>query len=507
MTTIDQFKAARRVGAPIIIYKTPDPAASIDALIQALNGSGNKTPLFRWDVVRGVHSLNDLAAAYIQDGESIISPVDALIFAGKAPGRPTTERGSVFFALNAHRAIADGGTPVIQAIWNLRDSFKSDGRTLVLICNEMQTPAELANDVITIDEPLPDPAAIQAIVVNQACNAGATLGAEDAAKATDALCGLSAFAAEQSVAMSFQKEGKAVVLNLGEVWERKRQAIEETRGLRVYRGAESFASIGGVDNVKGFLGKIIKGRKAPRSIVFIDEIEKALAGSSSDNGDTSGTSQDQLGVLLKEMQDNNAEGILFIGHPGSAKSMVAKATGNAAGVPTIELDLGAMKGGIVGESQANIRAAVKVIQAVSQGSALYIATCNKIGAIPPELQRRFTLGTFFFDLPSKDERTAIWKLYGAKYDLKPTLADLHASEGWTGADIASCCNRAWMFSGTIAEAANYATPLCKTRPQEIEALRKMANGAFISASEAGLYRMAARATAASTNNKRQFEEQ
>ncbi|MGB7590439.1 MAG: hypothetical protein WBO19_04275, partial [Terriglobia bacterium] len=44
------------------------------------------------------------------------------------------------------------------------------------------------------------------------------------------------------------------------------------------------------------------------------------------------------------------------------------------------------------------------IDAVSQGRMLFIATCNSIASLPPELRRRFTLGTFFFDLPTVDER-------------------------------------------------------------------------------------------------------
>jgi len=53
-----------------------------------------------------------------------------------------------------------------------------------------------------------------------------------------------------------------------------------------------------------------------------------------------------------------------------------------------------MKGSLVGESERRLRAALSVVDAVSQGQALFIATCNSIGALPPELRRRFTLGTF-----------------------------------------------------------------------------------------------------------------
>jgi SpoVK/Ycf46/Vps4 family AAA+-type ATPase len=76
-----------------------------------------------------------------------------------------------------------------------------------------------------------------------------------------------------------------------------------------------------------------------------------------------------------------------------------------------------MTGSLVGESQRKIRQAMEVFKAVSQGKGLFIATCNKIAALPPELKRRFTLGTFYVDLPSDEERSAIWPIWLKKYNL------------------------------------------------------------------------------------------
>src|SRR6266545_4720385 len=50
------------------------------------------------------------------------------------------------------------------------------------------------------------------------------------AKAIDALVGLAAFPAEQVLSMSLSKNG----LDLERLWERKRQAIEQTPGLTVW---------------------------------------------------------------------------------------------------------------------------------------------------------------------------------------------------------------------------------------------------------------------------------
>ena len=51
-------------------------------------------------------------------------------------------------------------------------------------------------------------------------------------RAVDALIGLAAFPAEQVVAMSLSKQG----LDAEQLWERKRQIIEQAPGLKIWRG-------------------------------------------------------------------------------------------------------------------------------------------------------------------------------------------------------------------------------------------------------------------------------
>ena len=175
----------------------------------------------------------------------------------------------------------------------------------------------------------------------------------------------------------------------------------------------------------------------------------------------------------------------FIGPRGGAKSATAKATGGTAGIPTIAFDLAAMESSLVGASTERLRTALKIIDAVSQGRMLFIATCNSIASLPPELRRRFTLGTFFFDLPTAEERETIWRIYLKKYEVSGDLPD---DEGWTGAEIKECCRRAYRLRMTLAEASRYIVPVSRSAGEQIKALRQMASGKFISASTPGVYR-------------------
>jgi hypothetical protein len=508
---VRQILAARRVSVPLVSISTPDPAHTIRIIREAIDlaSEGGKTasPILAWDIARGLNSINEAGKAIRTDlleaGEdpTIGQPVELLRLISKAP------ENALIFLHMGNRWLVD--PMVIQAIWNLRDQFKQDHRMLILLGPGMELPPELAGDVVALDEPLPDRPQILDVVETIAHAGKVSLTGEVRDRASEALLGLPAFQAEQVTAMSLSRQ-HAEGLDLENLWERKRRQIELTPGLKVHREKVGFADIGGVEQVKGFLRRILGGQSRPSAIVFIDEIEKHLggAGGSGGPGDSSGVSQDQLGTLLSFMQDKGAAGLIFIGPPGSAKSMVAKAAGNEGGIPTIQLDLGAMKGSLVGQSEQNLRGALKVIDSVSNGNSLWIATCNAIGELPPELRRRFTLGTWFFDLPDAAERGAIWKIWLGKYAdlgdpnalsdkqlavlLKKAPAGVggaadFSDSGWTGAEIRQCCDIGWRLGCPLTEAAAFVVPVSRSAPDALERLRKAADGRFLWASRKGVY--------------------
>jgi hypothetical protein len=396
---------------------------------------------------------------------------------------------SVLFFANAHRVIKDNG--ISQAIWNLRDPFKNDKRTLVLLCPMLDMPVEIQQDIIMLDEPLPD--------VNQLGETvkGIYRSAEQAADeaklqplpkmtpellttATDALIGLAAFPAEQVTAMSVGIKG----IDIPALWDRKRTIIDDVRGLKVWGGKETFSDIRGYKNAIAYLSGIMTGKGKPRLVAWIDEAEKQFAGFGTD---TSGSTGKQLGSLLTFMEDKRCLGVMLVGAPGSGKSMLAKACGLTFQRPTIKFDAAAMEGSLVGETKMYTEYALKTLDAMSEGRILVIATCNKIGGLPPEFRRRFKDATFYCDLPTKAELADLWKLYTGLYQITGKRATLPASEDWTGAEVRNCCEIAWRFDSTLEEAAKYIVPVCRSGAKDIQMLRDQATGTFISASYSGVY--------------------
>jgi len=474
---VHSFKAARRVSTPIVAVRTPDPASAVHLIQQSLNGKGEEAAMLAWDIMRGLYPLNTAGKTEIdcvangRDSASI-GPADVLALADQL------HEDSLLFYGNAQRFWNDPA--VAQGIWNLRDQYKSTGCMLILLTLPGATlPAELGQDAFVLDEPLPSEAELARIIRETFVAAELDEPTADVhKKSVDALLGLAAFPAEQVLAMSLSPKAG---LDTEQLWERKRQVIEQTPGLAVWRGGETFDDIGGCENIKEFLRAVIAGEESPRVIVFVDEIEKAFAGAGTD---LSGVKTEMTGTMLTWMQDREADGCLFLGPPGSAKSATAKAAGNTAKIPTIAFDLAAMQSSLVGASGERLRMALQVVDAISKGRSLWIATCNSVASLPPELRRRFTLGTFFFDLPSAEEREAIWKIYLAKYGAEGNLPD---DEGWTGAEIKECCRKSYRLRVSLKKSAQYIVPVSRSAAEQIKTLRQQASGKFISASCPGVY--------------------
>lgn len=489
MDLLNAFVSARKSGAPLIVVRTTDAADAMSRLApKAKVTKDENIALFDWDMIEGLQPIADWTKKnantwQISFGGATANPIELL----KMLWQKVPAEGVVFMRL-AHKHWIN--PPVMQGIWNLRDRFKENGRSLVmLVPTGTIAPRELESDITVLDDALPTPAQLREIVKAVTTAAKVTTSEKDLDRAVDALAGLAGFPAEQATSMSVAASG----ISFPDLWDRKTSAIEQVPGLRVWRAASKFSDLGGNENLKGFARAIIAGEEPPRGIVFMDEIEKQLAGSGTD---TSGVSTAQQGKLLSFMSDTDANGVLIVGHPGCAKSSFAKAFAHEAGIPCIVLDMGSLKSGLVGASEERTDYALRTVEAVCQGRALFVGTCNGVANLSTELRRRFTFGTFFSDLPTKEERDAIWKIYiakphaSAKTALRPEqVKQRPVDTDWTGAEIRQCAMLAWRLRCTLKDAAAYVVPIAVAMPERINKLREEANGRYLSAAEPGFYKI------------------
>lgn len=491
------LKPYRRAAVPLLAIQTPDPAEIMRmTLTEVDGGKDSKPPILAWDCIHGITALNEEAqtlADNLNKGmESAIAtgnPIEALRALENLKDNPKT----IVIALGLTEMLTDpqSKTPTRQALWNLRDLLTQSG-SLLIITAPMGWQNPFPDDIAVAIDTLPTREK-HIETAKRICDSADIIpqAKQQLERVGDALLGLSTFAAEQAVALSLTKQG----IDLDSLWSRKRQQISETPGLSVYEGKETFQDLGGLDQAKTLFRSLLKGKRKPGAIVFIDEIEKAMSGS---YGDTSGVSQSILAYMLSYMQDQNASGSIFVGPPGAAKSAMAKAIGNEGDIPTVTFDLGGIKGSLVGESEMRMRKALSVVTAISGGRPFFVATCNAISILPPELRRRFTVGTMFFDLPSEEEQAIIWNIYLKKFAID-TKQKLPQTEGWTGAEIRQCCDLADRLHMSLIDAAKFVIPVATSAREKIETLRKEASGRYLDASGKGVYVYNARKLTTSAN--------
>jgi len=225
------------------------------------------------------------------------------------------------------------------------------------------------------------------------------------------------------------------------------------------------------------------------------------------------------------------KGALLAGIPGCGKSLTAKAIATAWGVPLLRLDLGALKSKFVGESEGNLRRALRVVEAIGRcvvwldeiekalagatqgaadggvssdalgtvlswmqeraGEAFVIATANDVTSLPPELMRKGRFDELWFvDLPTRTERAAIVATAMAAHGRRAVSVDFlqiaNATDSFTGAEIAALVPDALfaafadgareISTADLLDAARTVVPMAKTSAEKIAALRAWANG-------------------------------
>ena len=221
------------------------------------------------------------------------------------------------------------------------------------------------------------------------------------------------------------------------------------------------------------------------------------------------------------------KGMLLVGVQGCGKSLAAKAVAGSWNVPLLKLDVAALYNKYIGETEKNIREALKLSEALApcvlwvdeiekaiQGSGddtgtsnrmlgtlltwmsenkervFIVATSNDINKLPPELMRKGRLDeVFFVDLPCKKSRDYIARIHLSKRDLPIKDFDIesiaNASDGFSGAEIEQAIisaryqaqsQKQTLSSAHVINALSETKPLSVVRSESVTELRQWAEG-------------------------------
>lgn len=130
-----------------------------------------------------------------------------------------------------------------------------------------------------------------------------------------------------------------------------------------------------------------------------------------------------------------------------------------------------------------------------RGDVFVVATSNDVESLPPEMLRKGRFDEIFFlDLPDADSRREIFRIHLKRRKYAPEAFDCEslarASDGFTGADIEQAiCSalysavpvRSPLTTQTILNEIADTHPLSRTRAEELEALRAWAKGRTVPA--------------------------
>lgn len=483
---VSDFREIRRTGTPWIIVNTPDYRTAIKTMseVRLSDEEDVDVPLIRWDIATGHAGLSKtgkLVASKMGDKDATVQAPS--LFLKLALDAAT--QGTILFMVVSDGDMLKDAT-VAQAIANIRDEFKADRRTLVILGRGLKMPALVAEDVPIHNEPLPTEEQIKASVTTVYETQGRKPTEAELDKALTFLRGMTTFAVESAAACKLRKAG----LDLAGLRSVQKEVIQAStnNALQFDTAKSKFENVGGQAAIRTYFQRLFAGPKAPRVVVRIDEIEKsisagAMGGIASDN---TGVSQDQLKTLLTAMEDNRWGGALLLGGPGTGKTLLTTCVGNEFDVLSLVGDLGATKASLVGESEQRIRRLVDVLKSLGGDRVCILGTCNKLGVMPPELLRRFNHGIWYFEVPTKAERKLIWDIQIKAFDLEEQK--LPDDTDWVGSDIRNCCEKTWMLNCSLVEAADYITVSGRVSMPDIVQLRKLAEESqFRSASVKGPY--------------------
>ena len=321
--------------------------------------------------------------------------------------------------------------------------------TIFIVCSKLMIPLELEHLITVFDFPLLSKEEIILIINGFIKDYDAKSIDQKIVEELALSCkGLSEFEINQILYLAYQNDGEINLDDKQIIIQEKEQIIKKSGILEILNFKENIDDIGGLENLKKWLRKKAK---------IFKNLDKAI----------------EYGV-------DTPKGIMLVGMPGCGKSLVAKATARLFEVPLLRLDIGKLLGKYVGESEENLRQAIKIAEAVSpcilwideiekafagvgeaggggdvttrlfgnfltwlqekENTVFVVATANDISKFPPEFLRKGRFDELFsVSFPNEEERKNIFKIHLIKRRKLNNKIDLSIlakqTDKFSGADI------------------------------------------------------------------------
>jgi ATP-dependent 26S proteasome regulatory subunit len=348
------------------------------------------------------------------------------------------------FGFYVHHKTYSYADVVIAWLSEIRDVLASTGRTVIFLGPEFDVPPAMANDVTSVEFPLPDDAATEQAV--RFVMEGHELDEAVLPSIVSACRGMTQQQTEDRTALALRRfkalNGESAGLIL-----REKAEILRRSGLLKYVEPPG----GGLDLIGG--NESVKRHIQRDKACFSDEARA-------------------FGI-------NPPRGIMLTGISGCGKTAISLSAASELGIPLIQFDVGNMMSKWVGESERNTREAIRQVEAMApcvlqldevekafgsvggdgdSGASLrtfgtllkwmsertcpvyIVMTANDVSRLPPEFTRKGRIDEIYgVYLPTDEERREIFQIHLRLKKRDPDDFDLDAlagaSDAYSGADI------------------------------------------------------------------------
>ena len=426
---------------------------------------------------------------------------------------------------NVLKYLAKGGLKDTVCVLELVDSHLQDAEAaeqfavmlrklplhkshVVILSPVLNIPKILEREFAVLDLSLPGRGDIRTLLTNEAKKYKIS-SPDDANPILDAVRGLGATEIRNAFAKAAVQYGGITAEEIPFLIAEKEQIIRKTGYLTFVRTDEKMDSVGGLIELKKWLR----------------------------------TRKHAFGKKAREAKLNAPKGVLLLGVPGTGKSLCAKAVAREWKMPLLRLDMGSIFSSGVGDSEANMRNAIKTAEGLApcvlwideiekgvsgstggeldggtsmrvfgsfltwmqekQKEVFVFATANNIARLPPEMLRKGRFDEIFFvDLPGTEERKKIFKIHLSRKRQTLESIDIdklaRETEGFSGSEIETIVNEALFTSyesvhkggktpvvseTNLLEEKSKITPLSATMKETIGDLRKWAKSRCRKASD------------------------
>ena len=490
MTDINDFRLVLSSGTPFIVIETYEEKR----VLEMMTGVAMKEnlQLSYWSITEGIQRYGFGCSDQLPGKAEEPPEILAHIKENRKPG--------ITVLCDYHPYLAEFPKHV-RLLKDIALGYSKEKQVVVFISHALVLPPELLRYSSLFQIELPDDDQLLTLVREEASewskvNTGKRVKTDSKTLKciVSNLQGLTIRDARRLVRGAIWDDGAISEDDLPEINKAKFELLNMDGVLSFEYDTERFSDVGGLDNFKRWL--------AERKDVF-------------NNGGESTSGIDC------------PKGVLLLGVQGGGKSLAAKAVAGLWGIPLLRMDFGALYNKFIGETERNIRDALKMADRMSPcvlwldeiekgmtqdgadngtskrilGTVLtwmsernapvfIVATSNDISGLPPELIRKGRLDEIFFvDLPSQEVRCLIYKIHLKKRELDVTSFDLDklakASEGFTGAEIEQTIVSALygahartdlMDTASIVREIEKTSPISVVMAEQIHELRCWAEG-------------------------------